>query len=372
MDSLYLASGGAQLEVRKQRAQENQANRELDIRQQSANDDSRRSYLEELATKQQIEARSFDLQMKQKEDLRRRQQAEIANTLFNSDRGQRLTAEGEDDDTWLASKYTEMAKKLAGTDPITSNEYFTKAQEAKQKALLAAKNGLEVKEQRLEQVGLIASGVFDQQSVLEAQKELAKVGKRVPEEALDWNNPNAKDWWKRQTQFSKTAVAASKIELEERKFQSLTEDRKADNERADKALANEDRKLAMARDKITASRKLTNPKSDTLMSTIAFMDAQDANFASAPKEIKLTAARDIESLTLQYMQQSNMSQQEAAELARKQVAGQIDENGKYNVLSEYASKNANSTDEWKAKLGTKYKPGYRYWIENGRIKGEPL
>jgi hypothetical protein len=331
LSSVYLASGGAQLEVRKQRAQEDQANRQLDIQQQTANDNSRQNYMQELQGKQTLEANEFALKMKREEEARRKKQAALADIVFKSTEGQRLSAEG-DDDLNLASKFMQMAKSLAGTDPQASNDYFKQAQEFKNKALKSAEDSLKLRGDKLRAIGDVSAGVMDSKTANEAAVELAKLGKQVPPEVLDWANPAAKGWWARQAQFSEAAVKANQLELDKKKFESVDDKRDADVEIAKRNANTKEQALQLARDKIAkAKTKVVNPNKEQLASTVAYMAEIYPTFADAEPSVQKRAANDVEALTLQYMSESQMSQQQARQAAEKQVASLISEDGTYSV-----------------------------------------
>lgn len=347
-------------------------------KQQALNDEAARSD-NYLLNQARLESSAFDLKrqqyelsQKQEQDRRVKREQALMSEAFKSSSHERTAkndAEGED---MLSQQFTDIGKKLiAGGSPEQGIAYLKEGQKFKTAAVDKIKTDLELRAAKVEAQGEVASGVFDNASAQAATQEMAKLGFVVPEQYRNFT-PAAQEWWKNRAMFSKNFARSIKAENDALRANNDTIRTQQKEEELDFKKKEADRKEELARLRINVSRSKIKPLNKEAMKTEvgALVEASD-KVEDQDKETQRVMAEDVNAVAMTLLTENpNLSQDEAKRQARNVVVGRIKEDGKYPLLSEGVKKE-DTTIDWKAKLGNKYKPNYRYWVENGRIKGEP-
>lgn len=213
MDSLYLASGGAALEVQKLRL-EQQKQQEKNIL------DRQNQYNQNRLAEDQSKASAFDLE-KQKyvfEETKRARAQEIAeNNLismaFKEQSKDRLTENEIAGESNLSNTFRSIADKLIDKNPKRALDFYTKSNEFETKATEKAIQGYNLRAEKITALGDLAGTVIDSESAREAIVDAAKLGITIPVKYAEYND-QTKEYWQNRALFSKTYSASIKAEAE--------------------------------------------------------------------------------------------------------------------------------------------------------------
>lgn len=323
----------------------------------------------------ELQKSQYEFDLKQEQDRKARQEQALITNAFKSSSRDRISKDKIDTDEALSNQLIEVGKAVSGVNPKLAIEFITQAGAFKAKAKTQQIQDLAIKAAKLEAQGDIASMVTDQASADEAVQKMSELDVIVPERYRTYT-PEAQEWWKRRAIQSKAFQEANKIAIKEKEFElqednveSLISKRKAD-------VVARERKETQARDKITQGRKLAFEKPKEQALEIKLLADQDERFADLDSTLQKVVVRDVQATAAAYLKDDpELDQSVALQRARRTVLDRIDEEGNYKVIADEetpAKSEVKDTTDWKAQLGSKYKPGYRYWIENGRIKGEPV
>lgn len=326
LDPLYLASGGAQLEVNKQLLERDRLNAE------SANqaDMMNLRYMQEARAQQE-----HDLSMRIKQEAERKQKMEerLIGSVMNANIPGKLQTKKEDADEDLINKYNTLGVKLAGIDPKASNEYFKLAVDTRTKLMESKKDAIALQQANINEAGRVAHGVNNQVTLDNAVKQLAELGVLVPQEARNWEDPNAKEWFKTTAMQSKTVQEELKARLAEDalklKREEFTHKKEVDEAKAAERKAKE----AKTRERIVSSAANKIPfslKEDDVKNYRKLMEEND-NFDAADKKTQQLAIDHIPMLASQIMREERTTDMAyAMEKARTQILNAFTPDGTYS------------------------------------------
>lgn len=326
LDPLYLASGGAQLEVNKQLLERDRLNAE------SANqaDVMNLRYMQEARAQQE-----HDLSMRIKQEAERKQKMEerLIGSVMNANIPGKLQTKKEDADEDLINKYNTLGVKLAGIDPKASNEYFKLAVDTRTKLMESKKDAIALQQANINEAGRVAHGVNNQVTLDNAVKQLAELGVLVPQEARNWEDPNAKEWFKTTAMQSKTVQEELKARLAEDalklKREEFTHKKEVDEAKAAERKAKE----AKTRERIVSSAANKIPfslKEDDVKNYRKLMEEND-NFDAADKKTQQLAIDHIPMLASQIMREERTTDMAyAMEKARTQILNAFTPDGTYS------------------------------------------
>lgn len=211
MDNIYLASGGAKLEVAKQRAQEADNIRRNMLQRQQVFNDTRRVGIqeEELGIRKENSAldrlnQQMDLRLKQNSFEREQYETSLLKNMQNAVQPvQNQETQGQDYSR-LAQQNRQLGMQMNKVDPIKAKKYFDAADSYESAASNRIKTSLEIKSKQVEQAGQILANIGSQEDLNSALPDLFAVGMEVPPEMRDWNNPKTKQWIDKQAFRSPT------------------------------------------------------------------------------------------------------------------------------------------------------------------------
>lgn len=205
MDNVYLASGGARLEVDKQRAEEAESirknmlqRRQLGIQEEELGMRREDNTLNRLNTQMDLRLKQNAIQKEEYENslLRNMQSAE------SPVQNQEVQAQ---DYEKLAQTNTQLGMQMNKVDPIKAKKYFDNAEGYRSAAANGIKTALEIKSKQVDQAGQILANISNQNDLNSSLADLASAGLVVPPEYRDWKNPKTRDW------ITKTALRSPTI-----------------------------------------------------------------------------------------------------------------------------------------------------------------
>lgn len=281
-----------------------------------------------------------------------------------------------------AQQLQNIAKDFAATDPKLSNDYFKQSLEMRDKAAKEKADFVDLQNKKLEQRAELAASVVDQDSLDAAVAGLKALGTPVPKEMTVFNE-KSQEYFKSRALMSSSYRQQQELELRADAEKRLKEKQEADEKARQQEIKIKESRLQIQRDGLAARitkgkdsmSKAKEPSKFSVGAEMQYLEEFSDKFAELDDALKPSLASDVNSLAYQYMQERQMTLIEARQLARKQILDNINEKGEYLLQTAPKAnvKPGSMPDaDAKAKLGAKYKPGYRYWIENGRIKGEPI
>jgi hypothetical protein len=317
MDNLYLASGGAQLEVNKQR-DARLAEQERNSLQQQQQD--QQAYIQEEQNRRAQE----EWNLKKQAFEEQKQSEKLMASAFASTIPERAGIAEEEGMTSLAEKTAMAAKKLMATNPKMGLDLLEKSQKYKEQAISNKVQNATFKQAQMEIAGQIASTVTDQQSLDEALPELFKNGVVVPDRFKKWG-AETKNWFVNRAVFSKNAMAEIKLQntLELTRLKELEDKSKQDKRDAD--IKAQEQKQIAARDKLKTTAALKNVPID--YATLEASDLAETNdaFANLESSTQIIAAKDIYSTANSLVANQEASTfPEALTKAREIVLSKID------------------------------------------------
>jgi hypothetical protein len=250
LDNLYLASGGAQLEVNKAR-DARLAEQERNSLQQQQQDNQYRLQQQQ----EQRQQEEWNLKKQAFED--QKQSEKLMASAFASTIPERVGISEEDGITGLAEKTAMAAKKLMATNPKVGLELLEKSQEYKKQAIATKVQNAAFKQAQLEAAGQISATVMDQQTLDEALPELAKHDVIVPDRFKKWST-ETKNWFENRQVFSKNVMAEIKLKntLELTRLKDLDDKSKISKREAD--IKDKEQKQIAARDKLKMTAAMKN------------------------------------------------------------------------------------------------------------------
>lgn len=211
MDNLYLASGGAQLEVNKQRQEEADKIRQAMIQRQQVYNDSRRVGIQEqdLAMRQQEAPltrlnQQLELRMKQNAFQKEQYETSLLQNMQNGTSAVKGSETQAQDYERLAQTNRQLGMQMNKVDPIKAKKYFDAADSYDTAASNRIKTSLDIKSKQVDQAGQILANIGSQEDLNAALPELFASGLPIPPELRNWNDPKTREWISKQALRSPT------------------------------------------------------------------------------------------------------------------------------------------------------------------------
>jgi hypothetical protein len=343
-------------------------------------------YFSNLAVQAGLEESNFNLKKQQFEfDERRRALREeqmnkaLAIQAFKANKPSRKQGEEANSDADLAMQLDAAGQALMQTDPKKALEYFDQSSKFKKNATSRVTDELDSKAKKMALAGDIAGGVVDAETAAAAANELSKLGMPVNAKFTVWN-PETEAFWENRATFSKNYVA--KIKLQNQTLQAQAD---MDNKRNliqsrninDKLKQSKETRAQNKVDQAALTYKPSKEEFKEVKREAEVLASSDEAFEGLSEEELQLAAKEVRYLTQSIMATEDITDRGVASAkARRIIKDRITPEGTYGGAkvdeTPAPSKETPADVDWKTKLGSKYKPGYRYWIENGRVKGEPI
>lgn len=204
LSSVYLASGGAQLEVNKQKQEEADKIRQNLIQRQQVDNQSRNITLDE----NRFDLEKIDNQLNFRIKQNQLQKDEYENKLLQNMQNAESVPSGQqsqgDNYQALAQQSRALGQQMNKVDPLRAKKYFDMADSYDNTASSRIKTSLEIKAKQVDQAGQILANIGSQEDLNAALPDLASTGLVIPPEMRDWSNPQTRDWITKQALRSPT------------------------------------------------------------------------------------------------------------------------------------------------------------------------
>jgi hypothetical protein len=322
----------------------------------------------EEALMEQMQTSRLKQAMEIQEYTNKMQERKLLQDAFMATSPDRIEGDKVNKDEILGQQFVTAGKAMLMTDPKTGlamikegNDLLGTSAEGQHRLIQAAMGRQKI-------MADVATTVHDQETLTVAVEKAASLGEKIPEQFRQWN-PASEEWWKRFANTSESAyrqgsLAArlDKIELDKEKLLQDKEKEAARNADRDRAF-----ELQKSRHELG---KYTAPKFKELKKYAGLLPEMDERFGELDDEALMAAAADVDARTYAHSRKPNIDFATARKMAVDEVASRIGGEDK-DEYKGFEQKQYLPEEQVKAKLGAKFKPGYVYWVENGRLVGAP-
>lgn len=359
MDNLYLASGGAQLEVNKQR--------DARLAEQSRNDLQQQQQDNQYRLQQAQDQRAQEEWNLKKQAFEEQKQSEkLMASAYASSIPERVAGTEEDGISTLAEKTATVAKRMMSSNPKMGLELLDKSQEYRKQAIAAKIQNSTLKQAQMETAGQISSAITDQQTLNEALPELAKNGVIVPDRFKTWSD-ESKNWFANRAVFSSNVLAEMRVKNAEQLSKLKEADDKSKAAKRDADIKDKEQKQIATRDKLKIAASLKNvPLTAAQLEASDLAESNEA-FSKLESSTQLLAAKDIYSQANSLVANNQATTYpEALTKAREIVLSKIDPTtGKYTGFQTQASTTPTTSKFTEGKVYTDAK-GNKAKYSNGK------
>lgn len=284
---------------------------------------------------------AFGLEMQQQQQAAQANQQEkgILAQVFRENANQRTTEDVLGGQSRLAQQYRRAGQSIMGVNPKRGIELLREADMAQEKTQRSALEQVQTSLARDKYLSTVASNVADQDSLNDAVRTFAKMGRTIPAKYQVWGD-DTKAWFKRQELLGTNAREQQAMEIQRRRTE-LEEQRQTMRERReDDRVKYESSKETRLREGLELKKRAAGAKAtselglrgekelNNEMTVLKDLDKQGAFKALSPGK-QIEAAQDVHMRAQKIRSDSliggeePVSAEEALKLAREEVLGEM-------------------------------------------------
>lgn len=322
----------------------------------------------EAAMAEEIQASRLKQMMQMQQMATEQQEKKLLQDAFVGTSAERVEGEKVNLEDQLGQKYLAAGKAMLITNPKLGMQLMKEGNDMLGTSSEGQARLLRNSMVRHQIVGDLANTVYDQASLDKAIQDMANVGEEIPPQFRVWN-PVTAEWFKKRGSVAESAYKNASLGLRAngQAIQQDALDHKITIDEQKKLDA--DRKFALRQEamKKTGYKALDRKE----IRAAANILNEDPIFSPLSEEDQALAARDIDMRAFALFKDGKAGDLATAnQMAKDEVASKIKDERYLGFTS--TTRQFLPEEQVKQTLGSKYKPGYRYWVEGGRIKGEPL
>lgn len=379
-DNIYLASGGAQLEVNKQREEQRMndakiAQEQEQMRRQAAEDSD--IHAERL---QQMAARNLEMQQKADAINQAKQEEALLKKAALARANEDKMYTGLDMGSRLADNMIKTGQELQVISPTKGLAMIKEGVDAQHKSESERLQSLQILHAKHEFLAGTAMGIKDQETLEQAIPEFAKAGIDIPHKYQVWTD-QTKAWFEQKMVGSEVAQKQIRLDLEtgDAKLKAQKEIRLAKTQEQEQLLKS--RRMAA----MQANKTYKEPPSSQLFDDVTELGGISDDFKDLDRDQQIAAAKDYGRRAFYHQRNGVTDTTTAFALAKQDVLDKISD-GKYlgfsaddnKVLDDVKDNKSTGNVEATFKsdpsmkgftMGNKTPKGYEVLDKSGKVVG---